>query len=252
MVGHAVVLSAEPASPLPREIRVVTYNIHHGEGSDGKVDLPRIANVLKAATPDVVALQEIDQGTRRTGGVDTPAELAKLLSMKPVFARNIDFEGGGYGTLVLTRLPIKGVELHRLPSHYEGEQRGVQLVELGAGDDSLILFCTHLDYRPDDAERLDSVRTIGSLAGAYPDKPMILAGDLNAEPESRVMQTLDRDWTRTNAKGLRTYPADKPAKEIDYILVKPAARWQVVETRVLDESIASDHRPLLTVLRRVP
>src|SRR5215510_13900586 len=88
----AVVVQAQ----LPSEIRVLTYNIHHGEGTDGKVDLPRIANVIKSVSPDIIALQEVDQGTARAGGIDQPAELARLTGMEVVFGRNIDYQGGGF------------------------------------------------------------------------------------------------------------------------------------------------------------
>jgi endonuclease/exonuclease/phosphatase family metal-dependent hydrolase len=235
---------------LPDVLRVLTYNIHHGEGVDAKVDLARIANVIKSAAPHVAAVQEVDQGAARTGGVDQPAELARLTGMKRIFARNIDFDGGGYGTLILTALPVKGVEQHRLRSHYDGEQRGVQVVELGAGDDTIVLFATHLDYRPNDAERLESVNKIRSLAESYGDKPMLLVGDLNAEPKSAVMEQFAVDWRRPNAEPLATYPSESPAKQIDYILVRPAVRWQAIEVSVVDEAVASDHRPLLAVLRR--
>jgi endonuclease/exonuclease/phosphatase family metal-dependent hydrolase len=236
---------------LPDELRVLTYNIHHGEGADGKIDLPRIAEVIEGVTPDVVAVQEVDQGTQRTARVDQPAELARLTGMKVIFARNIDWEGGGYGTAILTRLPVKGVEQHRLPSHYNGEQRGVQVVELGAGDDTVVFFATHLDYRPKEHERLASVKKIQSLLPAYGETPMVLAGDLNAEPESETMRQFAVDWQVANQEPLSTYPADAPAKQIDYVLVRPAERWNVVEVRVLDEAVASDHRPVLAVLKRV-
>ena len=92
----------------------------------GKFDLPRIAKVLMAEKPDIVALQEVDQKTRRASGVDQPAELARLTGMKVVFGRNIDFEGGGYGTAVLTRLPVRSSESVKLKSYYaptDGEPR---------------------------------------------------------------------------------------------------------------------------------
>ncbi len=236
---------------LPDELRVLTYNIHHGEGVDGQIDLGRVAAAIKSVKPDVVAVQEVDQGTARTDRVDQPAELARLTGLKCIFARNIDHDGGGYGTAVLTRLPVKGVEQHRLPSHYAGEQRGVQVVELGAGDATIVFFATHLDYRPDDGERLASVEEISALAAPFGDKPMILAGDLNANPESAVMQKLAAaGWQRANVEPLSTYPAEAPAKQIDFILVQPPDRWQTVEVHVLDEAVASDHCPLFAVLKR--
>ena len=69
---------------LPDELRVLTYNIHHGEGVDGKIDLERIAAVIKSVEPHIVAVQEVDQGTARTARVDQPAELARLTGLHPV------------------------------------------------------------------------------------------------------------------------------------------------------------------------
>ncbi len=247
-------LCGKAFAELPQEIRVIAYNIHHGEGTDGRVDLDRIAKALNAESPDLVAVNEVDQGTRRTKGVDMPAELARLTGMQAVFEKNIDHDGGRYGNAVLSRLPIRRHKNHKLPSNYEGEQRGVLEIELGDKDEGepLLFLATHLDYRPDDAERLASVKKIEAILAARKDQPAILAGDLNASPDSQVMAEFAKTWKRANAEDLATYPAAKPEKQIDYILVRPASRWQVVETRVLDEAVASDHRPVLAVLRRTP
>jgi len=268
----AIGLATAGRADVPQQLRVLTYNIHHGEGLDGKFDLPRIANIIKSAAPDIVALQEVDQRTARASGVDQPAELARLTGMQVVFGRNIDYQGGGYGTAVLTSLPVKAHASVKLRPHYEGtaehpEQRGVQVVELGAaGEPGLVFLCTHLDYRPDDRERMASAETINKLAAKYGGRLMILAGDLNAEPHSHVMREFAKHWKIAGAKkhaadaetqavegseGLLTYPAGEPVKWIDYVLVRPAERWQVVEVRMLEERVASDHRPLLAVLRRV-
>ncbi len=247
-----VLCGKSPAqAELPRQVRVLSYNIHHAEGIDAKIDVERIANVIKGANPDVAAIQEVDQGTARTGRIDMPAELGRLTGMQHAFARNIDHDGGGYGTLVLTRLPIKGNELYRLPSHYKGEQRGVQVVELGEGDDTFIFCSTHLDYRPEDHERLASVEKINAAVAGFGDKPMLLAGDLNAYPDSKVLAEFAHLWQRANAEVLPTFPSEVPTDQIDYVLVRPAPRWKTIEARVLDEPVASDHRPLLVVLERV-
>jgi endonuclease/exonuclease/phosphatase family metal-dependent hydrolase len=257
----SVLLAGNAGGQLPNEIRVLTYNIHHCEGVDGKLDLPRLATIIKGVSPDIVALQEVDQSTARSSSVDQPAELSRLTGMEVVFGRNIDYQGGGYGTAVLSRLPVKAHASHKLPSLYDGEQRGVQIVELGApGDPGLVFLCTHLDHRPDDRERMASAEMINELAARYGDRLMILAGDLNAEPDSRVIHEFEKRWKIAGrddgqltggSSRLLTHPSDKPQTWIDFVLVRPAERWQIVEVRVLDEPIASDHRPLLAVLRQV-
>jgi len=245
---------------LPEVIRVVTYNIHHGEGVDGKFDLPRIAKVLLAVEPHIVALQEVDQGTRRSGGVDQPAELARLTGMEVVFGRNIDYDAGGYGTAVLTNLPVRSHESVKLKSFYaptaeNPEQRSVQVLELGDRDGPGLWFlCTHLDYRPPDEERMASAKTINELISSRRNDLAIVAGDLNATPDSRVIAELAKHWKIAGANGNSakrplTFPAAKPDRWIDYVMVRPAERWAIVEVRVLDEPVASDHRALLAVLR---
>ena len=255
------VLAGRGRAELPEVIRVVTYNIHHGEGVDGKFDLPRIADVLRAAKPHIVALQEVDQDTRRSGGVDQPAELARLTGMQVVFGRNIDYDGGGYGTAVLTKLPFRSHKSFKLKSFYpptaeNPEQRGVQALEFGEKVGPRLWFlCTHLDYRPPDDERMASAKTINELVAKRGDELAILAGDLNATPDSRVIAEFAKQWKiagpgKSVTKPLLTFPASKPDRWIDYVMVRPAERWKIVEVRAFDEPVASDHRPLLAVLRR--
>src|SRR3954466_7463152 len=106
---------APAGDPAPKTLRVLTYNIHHGEGTDGKLDLPRVAGVVKAARPDVVLLQEVDRNTTRTGKVDQAAELARLTGLHAEFGKAIDLQGGGYGLATLSRFPLKGVKTDALP-----------------------------------------------------------------------------------------------------------------------------------------
>jgi endonuclease/exonuclease/phosphatase family metal-dependent hydrolase len=256
--------TAGTRAELPEEIRVVTYNIHHGEGVDRQFDLKRIANLLLAVEPHIVALQEVDQGTKRAEGVDQPAELAKLTGMEVVFGKNIDFDGGGYGTAVLTKLPVRKQESVKLKSFYpptetNPEQRGVQVLELGETDGPGLLFLnTHLDYREPEEERMASAKTINELIAKRGEELAIIAGDFNATPESGPIKEFRKQWKiagmQAEAKSpkavpLLTFPAEKPDKWIDYVMMRPADKWEVVEVRVLDEGVASDHRPLLAVLR---
>ena len=243
----------QPAAE-PLQVRILSYNIHHGEGIDRQLDLPRIAEVIRSAEPDLVALQEVDSRVERSAGVDQPAELSRLTKMEVVFGDNIVFQGGKYGNAVLSRWPILRHENHRLPCHGDGEQRGVLEVEVELPQErgGLWFFATHLDHRPKDEERLASAKAIGELLGPHRDRPAILAGDLNDVPGGRVLAQFGKDWRRTNDKILPTVPVAKPAQQIDYVLLRPTSRWSVVETKVLGEATASDHRPILAVLKLLP
>ncbi len=234
----------------PIRIRVLSYNIHHGAGTDEKLDLPRIAKVIKSVSPDIVALQEVDRGTRRTEHVDQPAELARLTEMKAVFEKNIDYQGGEYGNAVLTKLPIVSSKNHYLPQLREGERRGALEVKVKVDglDQPLLFIATHFDYRRDDGERIASAKLVNELIEKRLDQPAILAGDLNAVPDSEAIRIVKQKWHDTTEKPLFTFPSDKPSRQIDFILFRPGGRWKTIEVRVLDEAVASDHRPIFSVM----
>lgn len=238
----------------PLRLRVLSYNIHHGEGVDGKLDIDRIANVIRSAKPDLVALQEVDQEVKRSQSVDQPAELAKLTEMQVVFGGNIELQGGRYGNAVLSRFPITRHQNHLLPNIDNSEQRGVIEAEILLRDsgESLLLLATHLDFRADDAERLASANVINDLVAKHNQLPALLAGDLNATPNSSTLQAFASHWNRSNDQVMPTVPVTQPSQQIDFILYRPKASWKVIETQVLDEQVASDHRAILAVLDLIP
>lgn len=234
----------------PPPLRVLTWNLHHGEGVDGKLDLERIADRIRDVRADVVALQEVEQVTGRTGRVDQPAELGRLCGLSHVFGKNLDFQGGGYGNAVLSRFPIRSSYNRRLPIVNNGEPRGVLVVELEIPGLPLpcTLLCTHLDHRPADAERRLAAGVIQELATTGTTAPMLLAGDLNDTPESPVFKLFLQDWQWLQSGPLPTIPVARPQQQIDFILTRPLNRWKLRDVQVLDEAVASDHRPLLMVL----
>ena len=251
----AVAAAKDPAPTgemQPTRLRVLTYNIHHGEGSDGKVDLARIARVISEQKPDLVALQEVDVKTQRTGGVDQPAELAKFTGMHAAFGRGIDFQGGEYGNAVLSRFPILTKQVHRLPIK-EGEERRCALVVTvrpAEGGPEITFVGTHLNHR-DEAERLREAEEIHRVLAEIETKPTILAGDLNARPETKTIQRFLPGWKDAAAdsgEAGHSFPADKPVRRIDFVLLRPPAAWRVIETKVIPEPVASDHRPVLAVV----
>ena len=135
-----------------------------------------------------------------------------------------------------------------------GEQRGVLEVEIQLpGSAPLIrLLATHFDYRRRSPERLLSARMVNDLIASRNEAPALLVGDLNDTPRGRTLLELGKRWQLANRCITPTYPVRCPYKQIDYVMFHPHASWQVIETRVLDERIASDHRPFLAVLELHP
>ena len=233
----------------PHTLRVLTYNIHHGEGTDGQFDLARLAGVIQSVDPDLVALQEVDQGTQRAGGVNQLTELGRLTGMYAEFGKAMDFSGGGYGVAVLSREPLIGVRAHPLPGSADREPRTaltvhVPLSRLGP---LLEFTSTHLDQGRETGNRVAQAAYLNQLLVRGDGHPSILAGDLNSRADSEVLQILDAQWTNASAVAAPTDQTQRPQSGVDYVLVRPGERWHIVESRVVDAPIASDHRPVLLV-----
>lgn len=243
-----------PAQAVPLRLKVMSYNIHHGVGTDGNHDLERIARVIKSIDPHLVALQEVDCNTRRTNRVDQTEELARLTNMEAVFGYNIPYQGGEYGNAVLSRLPIVSHKNSPLPTFYEGEQRGLLQVEILLPDrpHPLLVLATHLDYRPNSRERIAAALQINHLITQRGPGPALLIGDINDELHSRTMVELDKEWQPTNTGTVATFPVEEPFKQIDFVLCRPEDAWNVTGTMVLEEKVASDHRPIVAFLELQP
>jgi endonuclease/exonuclease/phosphatase family metal-dependent hydrolase len=228
--------------------RVLSFNIHHGAGEDGRVDLARIAAVITNAAADLVALQEVDQGVARTSRRDLPAELAKLTGLACVFSNNFHFQGGEYGNAVLSRFPILGTTNTHYRMLREGEQRGVLQVLVQTPRGELVLAATHIDYRGDDSERLSNVNELRGLPERWAKRPVIVAGDFNDTPGSRTqagMKPIFADAWETCGEGDGfTYSADQPKKRIDYQFYLRGHGPEPRKAKVIS-SDASDHLPLL-------
>ena len=237
----------------PRTLRVMTYNIHIGKGTDGKADLARIAGVIKAADPDVVAVQEVDVRTRRSGtDVHQLDELVKLTGMHGRFGKARDYDGGEYGQAILSRQPIENLVVHKLPGDGVQEERIALLTTIKQPRPlpDLLFVGTHLhhvgeDRRLPQAAEVNRVLKDPIASGAA----VILAGDLNAKPDGAVMKRMREVWDDTGDPAKLTFPANKPDRNIDYVLLPKGHKWEVVSTKVIDEPMASDHRPVVVELR---
>ena len=233
-------------------LRILSYNIHHAEGVDGKLDVPRIAQVILSVDPDLVALQEVDKNTIRTGKVNQDIELSRLTKMNCVFGSNITFQGGQYGNAILSKFPIIKNKNFLLPNVDSGEQRGLLQSQIQISNkENVLFFSTHLDHRRSDTERLASAKAINQIISLDNKSPAILAGDFNDVPDSPTLKELGKVWLRSNKKILRTIPASKPSRQIDYIFVQPKERWKIIESQILDEDIASDHRAIFSIIELI-
>jgi endonuclease/exonuclease/phosphatase family metal-dependent hydrolase len=233
------------AGEASKSLRVLSWNIHHGEGADGKVDLARLAAVIQAQAPDVVLLQEVDSRCKRSGGVDQPVELAKLTGLQQVFGKAMDFQEGEYGQAILSRYPLSDLRIHRLPG--EGEPRIAVSAVAETPIGPVTVAGIHLDYQ-DEARQLAQAQVASAALLEIATSPVILAGDFNANPDSRTLAVFGQaPWSVVAKAGPpATHPADKPTDEIDFTVVRGLAT--VKSTTVIAETTASDHRPLLTIV----
>lgn len=232
-------------------LRVLTYNIHGGLGTDRRLDLARIAGVIAAADADIVALQEVDARRARSGGVDQASWLAEQLGVQVCFGPTIERGDEAYGIATLTRLPILESRQVCLPwreSNRWSEPRCALLTRLAwpVPERSLDMVNTHLSVRF--GERSGQVaKLIDDLMHDAIDAPIIVAGDFNCTPWSAPYRAL-RGKLRCAASP-RSWPAALPVVPLDHILFRGALRvvrsgvWRTPEMRR-----ASDHVPVLAEL----
>ena len=229
-------------------VRVLSFNIYHGETMKGDFNLDVIANVIKSVNPDLVALQEVDFNTDRAKNMDLPVELALRTGLTPLFGKAMQFNGGEYGEGVLSRYSFTSTKNNALLAQIDKEPRSALEVnvEIQSGD-TIRFVGTHLDHTENETDRINQAKQINEHY-SKDDIPTILAGDLNALPESKTMQIFYKEWVKSFSKNVSTFPSSIPNRKIDYILFRPAKRWRVLETKVICDKIASDHCAVLSVL----
>jgi endonuclease/exonuclease/phosphatase family metal-dependent hydrolase len=234
---------------------------------------------MKRAQPDIIALQEVDRLTNRSGGVDQLTELARLMGMHGEFGRAMAYDGGEYGVGVLSRWPIHRSETNLLPSSEYYEQRTSLSVRVRAGEDGPDFSFTsvHLSTSREAGDALGQAVRLNELLVTGHGVSSILAGDFNAGPGSEIMGELGAEWTiaappppqpaasappTAAAAPTSSTPGGGPGPSgpgrgrgggprNDYVLLRPAGHWRVLETTLIDDAGASDHRPVLSILEWV-
>lgn len=247
---------------------MLVYNIHAGRDTHGVANLERVAELVRSSGADVALLQEVDRETERSGRVDQLAELERLTGFHGAFGRTLDYQGGGYGIAVLSRWPILSSRLHPLPVDPAQERaggsyepRGALAVRTAGPDDwggpggTLDIVNTHLDASAEDQFRRQEVEGVLAVAERLrADGWAVVGGDFNAEPGTATIERMRavgwKDAWETCGNGAgHTFSTESPVKRIDYLFLSPGLTC--TSARVL-ESTASDHRPLLVVVRGEP
>lgn len=287
--AFAVVALVAPASvetqgsdpqARPRPLRVMTYNIKHGQTNascqqppaipgqppfpDCNLDLQASIDVMRAHAPDIVGVQEVDRFWARSGGVDEPALIAAGLGFDHYcYAPNLDHAPDNhatvphqYGTVIVSRFPILSCENTLLPRVGNAEQRGLTLALINVEGVPLRFYNTHLHTQV--ADRLLQTVRIAEVIDAAPAGSKVLTGDFNARPTTSEMvpvyeRFLDA-WleagvaTPENPDGL-TSPSrleGNPTSRIDYIFVSPQVTVSNTYVPIDPQTrLAADHYPVV-------
>lgn len=244
---------------MSRQIRIMTYNIHSCIGMDGTASTQRIAEVIFRSGVDIVALQEVDTGLARTGLADQAREITGILNMHYHFHPSLFLEEGAYGNAILSVFPLRLVRGGALPTPSGPrrlEKRGVLWVEAAVPAGTVQLITTHFGL-----VRQERHLQVAALLGAEwlgnPEcrPPVIICGDFNALPLSRVYRRIAgrfHDVQRSLAgwRPKNTWPSRYPLMRIDHMFITPDISVEGI-TVPLDElsRMASDHLPLTATVR---
>ena len=269
-------------------LRIMTYNTHHSAGNDIEehygtskhqipgadyaLDLPRVADVISALNPDIVALQEVDRFWARSAYADQTEEFANLLQMDVRFGANVMHEADDhastpheYGVATLSRHPINNHTHRLLPTTTGWEQRGMLDTRIDVpGIGKVAIINTHLQVGGKDQQeegRRQRIQQSQFLANylASLDMPVIVLGDFNTERESGDLAALIGEgsslvdvWEvagKGTGETIFNGAHGEATARIDYILVSP--HFNVISAEVIDNEVsrmASDHFPLIAEL----
>jgi len=232
-------------------LRVLCYNIHYGQGTDGVYNVERLATVIRETKPDLVALQEVDVGVERSGRIHEARKLSELTGMAVRFGPTQHYEGGLFGNAVLTRLPILDVHIQPLPYTESTPERttyprGAIAVIIKTSSGKKVRFIsTHFQHNVAE-DRVAEAKAMNTFF-ANGDVPTILAGDMNAKPDSEPIKILTEQWNNAiTPDAAPSAPSTKPRSRIDYIFFR--GDIQMKSTHVIAEPLASDHCPVFAEL----
>ena len=233
-----------------KAVRVMTFNVRMGCGHDDPFELskgslghlPQCAEVIRKANPDLVAVQEIDCKTDRAGGVDQTAELARLCGLHGTFVAKTPRPGGQYGLALLSRKKPLSVEKVLMPGKIH--TRCLMICEF----DDCIVANTHFPLSDEKCREAAEI-VCRTLRGKT--KPVVLMGDLNSDPDTQAIAVLKREFRILSDPAVRTWPAKRPDRTIDYIMIDRAHADSAIVDRpsVVAAPEATDHCAIVLAIR---
>jgi endonuclease/exonuclease/phosphatase family metal-dependent hydrolase len=234
------------AGTRPKQLHVMTYNIHHAEGTDGVLDLERIAQVIEQSDVDIVALQEVDNGRSRTNYVNQTAWLGSRLNMYYYFGPAA--YSNTYGNAILSRYPVEYVKNYPLPHYADEETRACILSLINVNGRIVGFLGTHFDFTNNEVAMMQANEVVRISTLLECDK--FFAGDLNTYPyESPITISLRRIYNDTFNL------VNNPTSRIDYVFVSKNFNCNVLASDFVKNdltAVASDHHPVLTELLVYP
>jgi len=231
-------------------IKVLSFNIYHGENTQGASNLEAIEALINKLQPDFVGLQEVDLKTERSNFIDISTLLGYRTKMHPVFAKAMDFNRGEYGVALLSKHSFQRTQRHTLPNKKKREPRVLIAVNTFVNKQELQVINTHFDHKKKESLRKKQALFVNQLF-CNDELPKILIGDLNALPNSKTILSLTKNWMLSDNQEVpsATYPSDNPSKKIDYIMMYPKNKWRVLESTVINTGETSDHLAYFVTLQ---
>ena len=233
-------------------LKVMSYNIRHGEGLDTILDLSRAANLIKAQSPHFVGLQEIDHYCTRTDSVNQTQYLSERTNLTGTFGKFMDFQNGAYGMATLTALPIISSRVLELPkAKYEPRSAIVQIIQVE--EKAVVIANVHFDWiggEEGSQNRLKQAKALVHHLDAIGEATIIL-GDFNCTPNSPTMAYFKEQGFVFAEKGADNLSFQIGKKvEIDHIIYRSSEdlKLSLKFVSLLEAPITSDHRPLVAEL----
>lgn len=240
-------------SSTSTSIKLMSYNIRHGEGLDQKLDLDRIGSIISRQKPNFCALQEVDQKCERSNNIEQTNYLAQMTKMVGTFGKFMDYQSGEYGMATLSAKPIVSSKVLKLPNAvHEPRCAIIQEIEISKSC-TLTIANVHLDWLGTEQGIARRKKQITVLLKEIEklDNSTIILGDFNCTPNSPTMNFLYSKGYSFCKKGSDHLSFQGESKvELDHLIYKEkkGTKISLKNIQLLKEPIASDHRPLVVEL----